>query len=90
MLSFTSNIFIVNAQDSTYVIKGKITVSDDGRELPGVTIKIKGTYLATMLKGGGIYLIEVPDSIIPCTLTYHYCCQYCELPRNKLKQILGV
>ncbi|WP_246474807.1 carboxypeptidase-like regulatory domain-containing protein [Pedobacter roseus] len=42
-------------------ITGKITSSDDGGPLPGVSIKIKGTTTGTSTDGNGSFTIQAPS-----------------------------
>ncbi|MFN3851928.1 MAG: SusC/RagA family TonB-linked outer membrane protein [Spirosomataceae bacterium] len=44
------------AQSKTY--SGKVTASDDGSPLPGVTVQVKGTAKGTQTNGDGAYSIE--------------------------------
>jgi len=51
---------ITNAQTGT--ISGKVTSSEDGANIPGVTVQVKGTVLGTVTDIDGNYSIEVkPD-----------------------------
>jgi len=43
-------------------ITGIVTGADDGRPLPGVSVKVKGSTLATSTDLNGAYKIEVPNS----------------------------
>lgn len=52
-------VFRVSAQDRT--ISGKITSSEDGTPLPGVSVSIKGTSRGTTSSAQGTYKISVPD-----------------------------
>ncbi|HEY9046323.1 MAG TPA: TonB-dependent receptor [Ohtaekwangia sp.] len=47
------------AQELT--VSGKITSSDDGSPLPGVTVVLKGTSAGTTTDNEGIYTLRVPD-----------------------------
>lgn len=46
----------------TVRISGKVTSLDDGSDLPGVTISVKGTTTGTMSETDGTYSLEVPLS----------------------------
>ena len=54
--------FIVNAQ--TTDLAGKITASEDGSPLPGVSVIIKGTKLGTSTDLNGMYKLSVPKKAI--------------------------
>jgi len=42
-------------------ISGKVTSAEDGNELPGVNVVLKGTKLGTVTDGQGNYLLNVPS-----------------------------
>jgi TonB family protein len=44
------------------IIRGTVTVAEDGLPLPGVSIKVKGTALGTTTDINGNYSLNVPDS----------------------------
>ncbi len=54
--------FIVNAQ--TTELTGKITASEDGSPLPGVSVIIKGTKQGTSTDVNGMYKLSVPKKAI--------------------------
>jgi hypothetical protein len=55
---FIAGMFLYfSAHAQTVNITGKITSSDDGQPIPGVTIKIKGTGLGTISSVDGSYRI---------------------------------
>ena len=51
-------IFEVSAQDKT--ISGKVTSSEDGSALPGVSVSVKGSTRGTVTGADGNYKIGVP------------------------------
>jgi TonB-dependent starch-binding outer membrane protein SusC len=60
-------IFKVSAQDGT--ISGKITSSEDGSALPGVSISVKGTSKGVVTDGNGMFKISAPAN---STLRFSY------------------
>ena len=50
----------VKAQDK--VVTGKVTSSDDGNGMPGVSIAVKGTTRGANSDGEGNFRISVPDN----------------------------
>jgi hypothetical protein len=48
----------VFAQNHT--VTGTVTAKDDGQPLPGVTVKLKGTTVATVTNAAGKYSISAP------------------------------
>ncbi len=50
-------IHLVNAQQRT--ITGKVTSSEDGSSLPGVSVAVKGTTTGTITNVDGVYSLEV-------------------------------
>jgi TonB-linked SusC/RagA family outer membrane protein len=60
---FLAGIQFANAQTRT--IKGKVTSSEDGTGIPGVTVQVKGTTTGTVTDLDGKYVIEVqPDASV--------------------------
>lgn len=59
---------IVSAQQRK--VTGKVTSSDDGSELPGVAIVVKGTPIGTNTGTDGTYAISLPDGAT--TLVYSF------------------
>ncbi|RFS15416.1 TonB-dependent receptor [Emticicia sp. C21] len=57
----------VFAQDKT--ISGKVTSSDDGSALPGVSVTLKGSTKGTTTNAEGVYSITVPGN---ATLTFSF------------------
>jgi hypothetical protein len=57
----------VNAQ--VREINGKVTISEDGSSLPGVSVRVKGTSIGTTTGPNGTYRIQVPanESILVFT-----------------------
>jgi Ca-activated chloride channel family protein len=53
LASFKSN--------NTRHISGKVFAKEDGQPIPGVTIKVEGTYISTQTNQTGDYSIDVPD-----------------------------
>jgi len=59
----------VNAQDRTIV--GKVTASEDGNGLPGVTVAAKGnTTIGTVTDGEGKYSLSVPANVTTLSFSY--------------------
>lgn len=48
------------AQDRT--VTGRVTSSDDGTALPGVTVQLKGTNRGTSTDANGTYRLSIPDN----------------------------
>ncbi|NUM31610.1 MAG: TonB-dependent receptor [Bacteroidetes bacterium] len=63
-------IFISNFCCAQYILKGKVSDKKNGEELPGATIKIKGTNIATATGNNGSFTIEVAK--FPVTLQVKY------------------
>lgn len=59
---------VVQAQERT--ITGKITSSDDGSSLPGVSVVVKGTTIGTVTDAEGNYSISVPASAQTLLFTF--------------------
>ena len=59
---------ITNAQTGT--ISGKVTSSEDGANIPGVTVQVKGTVLGTVTDIDGNYSIEVKPHFKVITFQY--------------------
>ncbi len=59
-LLITSASYVAFAQ--TRLITGKVTSSDNGTSLPGVSIKVKGSSVAVSSDNSGSYKITVPDN----------------------------
>jgi hypothetical protein len=55
MVSFSHDSFSQNR-----AIKGKVVDSRDSTSLPGVTVKVKGTFVGTNTDANGNYSISVP------------------------------
>lgn len=53
------------AQDR--VVSGKVTSSEDGSALPGVSVAVKGTTRGVQTDANGIYKVSVPNN---ATLTF--------------------
>ncbi len=58
VLAFSVLAFTANAQTRT--ISGTVTSEDDGSELPGVNVVLKGTSVGTVTSIDGQYTLEVP------------------------------
>ena len=59
-----------NQADKITSVSGRIIENDDNQPLPGVTVKVKGTSIATQTDANGYYSIGIPSG--PQTLTYSY------------------
>lgn len=62
LLTFLMSILLIGgvyAQEK--IVKGKVTSSEDGEGLPGVTIMVPGTNTGTQTDGDGNYSINVPS-----------------------------
>lgn len=46
----------------TTLITGTVTSSDDGSELPGVFVTVKGTTLGTITGADGKFTLQVPSN----------------------------
>src|SRR6476469_1065768 len=60
--SFFLFFFVYTALPQSKKITGKVTDSNTGQELPGVTVAIEGSSAATTTDNSGNYSIEVPSS----------------------------
>ncbi len=60
VLLFLAGLQFANAQTRT--ISGKVTSSEDGKGIPGVTVQVKGTYVGTVTDVDGKYSIDVKPS----------------------------
>jgi len=58
LLSFMTAV--VFAQDRT--VTGKVTSAEDGTELPGVNVVVKGTTVGTTTSADGTYSLQLPSS----------------------------
>ncbi|WP_316819433.1 TonB-dependent receptor [Pedobacter gandavensis] len=58
----------VMAQDRT--ITGTVTDQEDGKPLPGVTVRIKGTKVGTQTSGNGKYSITLPNGTTTIEFAY--------------------
>ena len=54
----------------TKEVTGKITDSQDGSPLPGVTVKAKGTNISTSSQADGSFRISIPESTTLLVFTY--------------------
>jgi len=65
LLLFLGLIFLVGIADSTAQSKkitGKVTSTEDGSALPGVSVQVKSTTRGTQTDANGEYAIEVSPS----------------------------
>ncbi|MDZ7900545.1 MAG: carboxypeptidase-like regulatory domain-containing protein [Arcicella sp.] len=53
-------------------ISGKVTSSEDGSPLPGVSIAVKGTSKGTTTGADGTYKIEVLGKVLPINFSFHW------------------
>src|SRR6476469_6824181 len=68
--SFFLFFFVSMALSQSKKITGKVTDLNTGEALPGVTVTIEGTPVATITDSSGRYDIEVPSS--KATLLFSY------------------
>ena len=61
---------ITSAMAQTRTISGKVTASDDGLPLPGVSVRVKGSTIGTTTASNGNYTISVPANFKTLTFTY--------------------
>ncbi len=54
------SVFVLRAQDR--VVTGKVTSSEDGSSMPGVSISVKGTTRGANSDGEGNYRVSVPEN----------------------------
>ena len=59
----------VNAQASK-IISGKVTASENGEPIAGVTVTLKGTNKITLTNEGGVFSISVPENGGTIVFTY--------------------
>lgn len=69
-LLFFILFFITSFCNAQYILKGKVTDKKNNDELPGATIKVKGTNIATSSGRGGLFSVEVKK--FPVTLQVKY------------------
>lgn len=62
LLVFILALSILNGIAQSRVLTGKVTSSEDGSPIPGVTISVKGTSLGTVTNMDGIYTITIPTT----------------------------
>lgn len=68
-LLFMLTIYTVaNAQDKT--VTGTVTSKDDGTPLPGVSVEVKGTKIATQTSSDGKYSINMPTGSTQLVFSY--------------------
>lgn len=68
-LLFMLTIYTVaNAQDKT--VTGTVTSKDDGTPLPGVSVEVKGTKIATQTSSDGKYSINMPTGATQLVFSY--------------------
>jgi hypothetical protein len=67
LLLILCNSFYAFSQQIT--VTGKVTDKNDGRPIPGVTIKVKGTAAGTMTNSNGVYSLQTAANAI-LTFTY--------------------
>ena len=60
----------VSAQGAPRVITGKVTSSDGGRPLQGVTVLLRGTRYGTLTSAEGAYRLQIPASPTDGVLTF--------------------
>src|SRR5690606_19437366 len=53
-------VSVAFAQNKT--ITGKVTSSDNGETLPGVSVVVPGTTVGTQTDGNGVFTLQVPAS----------------------------
>lgn len=58
MLFMGAFLFVLQAVAQQVTVTGKITSSEDGQPIPGATVKVKGTSVATQANTNGIYTIK--------------------------------
>ncbi len=58
MLFLSVFLLAVQAMAQQVTVTGKITSSEDGQPIPGATVKVKGTSIATQANTNGIYTIK--------------------------------
>ena len=66
LLFFTFSTVI--AQDRT--VSGKVTATNDGLPLPGVSVTVKGTNIGTQTDGNGNFQLSAPNSAT--TIVFRY------------------
>ena len=66
LLFFTFSTVI--AQDRA--VSGKVTATNDGLPLPGVSVTVKGTNIGTQTDGNGNFKLSVPNSAT--TIVFRY------------------
>jgi TonB-linked SusC/RagA family outer membrane protein len=58
------NVVVNGANQNTVTVKGKVTDQLDGQSLPGVSVKIKGTAIATVTDINGNFSIQADDNAV--------------------------
>jgi len=70
MLTFLLAIGMFAANAQKRVITGKVTATEDGSALPGVTVLVKGTTVGTVTDLKGEYQITVPEKSTTLVFTF--------------------
>lgn len=68
IIVFSLQFFHLQAQERT--ISGKVSSSEDGSSLPGVTVAVKGTTIGTVTDYEGKYTVGVPSGATHLTYSY--------------------
>ncbi|MEO7211795.1 SusC/RagA family TonB-linked outer membrane protein [Mucilaginibacter sp.] len=55
---------VQGTNENTVTVKGKVTDKRDGQSLPGVTVKVKGTAIATVTDVNGNYSLQADDKAV--------------------------
>ncbi|WAC41928.1 carboxypeptidase-like regulatory domain-containing protein [Pedobacter sp. SL55] len=58
MLFLGAFLLAVQVMAQQVTVTGKVTSSEDGQPIPGATVKVKGTSVATQANNSGIYTIK--------------------------------
>ncbi|MCC8154868.1 MAG: carboxypeptidase-like regulatory domain-containing protein [Tannerellaceae bacterium] len=61
---------VINAQERKFTISGTITDSNDGEDLAGATIQVKGSSLGTATNAYGFYSLSLASGEYTLVITY--------------------
>ncbi len=70
MLAFLFMVGMQLANAQTRTITGKVTSSEDGQGIPGVTVQVKGTTVGTVTDLDGKYTLDVPGDAKTLVFSY--------------------
>ena len=63
-------LFTVQAMFAQRTITGIVTNADDGSDIPGVSVRVKGTAIGTVTDLNGKYALSVPDDALTLVFSF--------------------